>query len=235
MNGRPLAIPWLAENAPAILETWFLGTETGPAVADVLFGDVSPGGKLPVTFPRAVGQVPFYYNHKNTGRPPSEEKYTSKYLELPSTPLYPFGHGLGYTTFEYGNARISGSTMTALDTLTVSVDVTNTGGRTGEEVVQMYVRDQVRSVTPPVMELKGFERVTLAPGETLTVSFPITMEALAFYDADDWWRVEPGAFLALVGGSSAETLEVPFEAAEGASFRYVAGEFRLGTEREADR
>jgi beta-glucosidase len=125
--------------------------------------------------------------------------------------------------------------MTALDTLTVSVDVTNTGGRTGEEVVQMYVRDQVRSVTPPVMELKGFERVTLAPGETLTVSFPITMEALAFYDADDWWRVEPGAFLALVGGSSAETLEVPFEAAEGASFRYVAGEFRLGTEREADR
>ncbi len=235
MNGRPLAIPWLAENAPAILETWFLGTETGPAVADVLFGDVSPGGKLPVTFPRAVGQVPIYYNHKNTGRPPSDEKYTSKYLELPSTPLYPFGHGLSYTTFEYGDARISASSMTALDTLTVSVDLTNTGDRTGDEVVQLYLRDPVRSVTPPVLELKGFERVTLAPGETLTVSFPVTIEDLAFYDVDGWWRVEPGAFVALLGGSSAETLEVPFEATEGATFRYVAGEFRLGAEREADR
>ncbi|MGH7543202.1 MAG: glycoside hydrolase family 3 N-terminal domain-containing protein, partial [Gemmatimonadota bacterium] len=235
MNGRPLAIPWLAENAPAILETWFLGTETGPALADVLFGDVSPGGKLPVTFPRAVGQVPIYYDHKNTGRPPSEEKYSSKYLDLPSTPLYPFGHGLGYTTFAYANARVSAPAMTALDTLTVSVDLTNTGGRAGDEVVQLYLRDPVRSVTPPVMELKGFERVTLAPGETLTVSFPVTMQDLAFYDADGWWRVEPGAFVALLGGSSAETLEVPFEATEGASFRYVAGELRLGTEREADR
>lgn len=235
MNGRPLAIPWLAENAPAILETWFLGTETGPAVADVLFGDVSPGGKLPVTFPRAVGQVPIYYNHKSTGRPPSEEKYTSKYLELPSTPLYPFGHGQSYTTFEYANARISAPAMTALDTLTVSVDLTNSGDRTGDEVVQLYLRDPVRSVTPPVMELKGFERVTLAPGETLTVSFPVTMQDLTFYDADGWWRVEPGAFVALLGGSSAETLEVHFEATEGATFRYVAGELRLGTEREVDR
>ena len=235
MNGRPLAIPWLADNAPAILETWFLGTETGLAVADVVFGDISPGGKLPVTFPRAVGQVPIYYNHKNTGRPPSDEKYTSKYLELPSTPLYPFGHGLSYTTFEYANARISSPTMTALDTLIVSVDLANAGDRTADEVVQLYLRDPVRSMTPPVLELKGFERVTLAPGETLTVSFPVTMEDLAFYDADGWWRVEPGRFVALLGGTSAETLEVDFEATEGAAFRYVAGEFRLGTEREADR
>jgi beta-glucosidase len=235
MNGRPLAIPWLAENAPAILETWFLGTETGTAVADVLFGDVSPGGKLPVTFPRAVGQVPIYYNHKNTGRPPSEEKYTSKYLELPSSPQYPFGHGLSYTSFEYGAPGLSSATMTAVDTLTVTVEITNTGDRTGDEVVQMYVRDEVRSVTPPVMELRGFERVTLSPGETLSVSFPITMEDLAFYDADGWWVVEPGMFSVMVGGSSAETRETSFEVTEGATFRYAAGEFRWATEREVDR
>ncbi len=235
MNGRPLAIPWLAENAPAILETWFLGTETGLAVADVLFGDSNPGGKLPVTFPRATGQVPIYYNHKNTGRPPSEEKYTSKYLELPSTPLYPFGHGLSYTTFEYDDPSLSSPTMTALDTLTVSVDVTNPGDRTGDEVVQMYVRDLVRSVTPPVMELKGFERVTLAPGETLTVSFPLTIEDLAFYDADGWWVVEPGAFAVMVGGSSAETREARFEATEGVRLRYTPDGQRMAAEREADR
>ena len=235
MNGRPLAIPWLAENAPAILETWFLGTETGPAVADVLFGDVSPGGRLPVTFPRAVGQVPIYYNHKNTGRPPSEEKYTSKYLELPSTPLYPFGHGLSYTTFEYGEPTLSRPTMSAVDTLTVSVEVTNTGDRTGDEVVQMYVRDLVRSVTPPVMELKGFERVTLAPGETLTVAFPIVIEDLAFYDTDGWWVVEPGTFAVMVGGSSAETREVRFEATEGIRLRYTPAGLRMAAERESDR
>ncbi|MGH7572214.1 MAG: glycoside hydrolase family 3 N-terminal domain-containing protein [Gemmatimonadota bacterium] len=235
MNGRPLAIPWLADNAPAILETWFLGTETGPAVADVLFGDVSPGGKLPVTFPRAVGQVPIYYNHKSTGRPPSEEKYTSKYLELPSTPLYPFGHGLSYTTFDYGDPGLSSTTMTAVDTLTVTIDVTNTGDRTGDEVVQLYVRDRVRSVTPPVMELRDFERVTLSPSETLTVSFTITMDDLAFYDADGWWVVEPGVFTVMVGGSSAETREAAFEVTEGATFRYAAGEFRFATEREVDR
>jgi beta-glucosidase len=156
-------------------------------------------------------------------------------MDLPSTPLYPFGHGLGYTTFEYANARISSTRMTALDTLTVAVDLTNTGDRTGDEVVQLYLRDLIRSVTPPVMELKDFRRVTLAPAETLTISFPVTMEDLAFYDADGWWRVEPGGFVAEVGGSSAETLQVPFEAAEGASFRYVTGDLRLGTEREADR
>lgn len=235
MNGRPLAIPWLAGNMPAILEAWFLGTETGPAVADVLFGDASPGGKLPVTFPRAVGQVPIYYNHKNTGRPPSEEKYTSKYLDLPSSPLYPFGHGLSYTTFEYGPPQLSGTAMTAIDTLTVTVDVTNSGDRTGDEVVQMYVRDEVRSVTPPVMELKGFERVTVAPGETLTVSFPLTLEDLAFYDADGWWVVEPGDFAVMVGGSSTDTREAAFEVIEGGTFRYAAGELRWGTEREVER
>ena len=233
MNGRPLAIPWLAENGPAILETWFLGTETGPAVADVLFGDANPGGKLPVTFPRAVGQVPIYYNHKNTGRPPSEEKYTSKYLELPSRPLYPFGHGLSYTTFEYGDPRLSSPAMDAVDTLTVSIDVTNTGERTGDEVVQMYLRDEVRSVTPPVMELRDFERLTLAPGETLTVSFPITMDDLAFYHADGWWVVEPGAFAVMIGGNSAETRKASFEATEGTRFRYAAGGLQMAADREA--
>jgi beta-glucosidase len=211
MNGRPLSIPWLADNVPAILEAWYLGVQTGPAVADVLFGDVNPAGKLPVSFPRTVGQVPVYYNHRNTGRPPSErERYTSKYIDVPWTPLYPFGHGLSYTTFAYGTPSVSPAEVRAGDSVVVRVDVTNSGARAGDEVVQLYVRDDVASVTRPVKMLKGFERVALRPGERRTVSFTLRANDLAFYDLGMRHVVEPGTFTVYVGGSSADVRETRF-------------------------
>jgi beta-glucosidase len=205
MNGRPLAIPWLDEHVPAILETWYLGVQMGPAVADVLFGDYNPSGKLPVSFPRTVGQVPLYYNHKNTGRPPREqERYTSKYIDVPWTPLYPFGHGLSYTTFAYSAPRLSESRIQAADSLTVEVDVTNSGTRAGAEVVQLYLRDDVASVTRPVRELRGFERIELRPNQTRTVRFTLHPRDLAFYDQQMRRIVEPGFFTVWVGTSSAD-------------------------------
>ncbi|MGH7526742.1 MAG: glycoside hydrolase family 3 C-terminal domain-containing protein, partial [Gemmatimonadales bacterium] len=216
MNGRPLAIPWLDENFPAILETWYLGTQMGPAVADVLFGDYNPGGKLPVTFPRATGQIPLYYNHKNTGRPSSEEKYTSKYLDVPWTPLYPFGHGLSYTTFAYTAPRLSRTTIRATDTLVVEVEVSNGGSRAGDEVVQLYLRDDVASVTRPVKELRGFRRVTLQAGERRALSFTLRPDDLAFYDQRMNRVVEPGSFTVFVGGSSTAVQEARFEVTNGA-------------------
>jgi beta-glucosidase len=211
-NGRPLSIPWLAAEVPAILETWFLGTQMGHAVADVLFGDYNPGGKLPVTFPRTTGQIPIYYNRKNTGRPPAaDNKYTSKYLDVPWTPLFPFGHGLSYTTFAYDNLRLSAPTMRQTDTLTVSVEVANTGGRAGDEVVQLYIQDEVASVTRPVKQLKGFSRIALQPGERRTVTFRLRPDDLAFYDAAARRVVEPGFFKVYVGTSSASVREARFE------------------------
>jgi beta-glucosidase len=205
MNGRPLSIPWLDEQVPAILETWYLGVQMGPAVADVLFGDYNPGGRLPVSFPRNVGQEPLYYNHKNTGRPPSEdERYTSKYIDVPWTPLYPFGHGLSYTTFAYSAPRLSATRIAAGDSIMVQVDVRNSGPRAGDEVVQMYVRDDVASVTRPVRELRGFERITLEAGQRRTVSFTLRPEHLAFYDQRMRRVVEPGFFTVWVGTSSAD-------------------------------
>ena len=205
MNGRPLSVPWLDEKIPAIVEAWYLGVQMGPAVADVLFGDYSPSGKLPVTFPRNVGQLPLYYNHKNTGRPPSEgERYTSKYIDVPWTPLYPFGHGLSYTTFTYANLRMNKGQMRATDSLVVQVDVINSGQRAGDEVVQLYVRDDVASVTRPVRELRGFERISLRPGESRTVSFTLRPSDLAFYNQKMERVVEPGFFTVWVGTSSAD-------------------------------
>ncbi|MCK6620613.1 MAG: beta-glucosidase BglX [Calditrichia bacterium] len=222
MNGRPLSINWLvegsfgAENVPAILETWFLGVQTGPAAADVLFGDYNPGGKLPATFPRSAGQIPIYYNHKNTGRPPiAGEHYTSQYLDLPFTPLYPFGYGLSYTTFEYGAPRLSVPEMEFIDTLTVEVNVTNTGKRPGDEVVQFYIQDEVASVTRPVKQLRGFRRIHLEPGETQTVTFQLTFEDLAFYNQEMQWVVEPGFFKVFLGGNSVEVQEARFEIRSG--------------------
>jgi beta-glucosidase len=210
-NGRPLAIPWLADNVPAIIEAWYPGIEAGNAVADVLFGDANPGGKLPVSFPRNVGQVPLYYNHKNTGRPPSEaERYTSKYIDVPWTPLYPFGYGLSYTSFTYDPPRLSVTALTATDTLSVAVTVRNTGDRAGDEVVQLYIRDDVATVTRPVMELKGFERITLQPGEERTVTFRLTVNDLAFYDLDMNRIAEPGSFTVYAGGSSTSVQETSF-------------------------
>ena len=215
MNGRPLTISWLAEHVPAILETWFLGVEMGHAVADVLFGDYSPSGKLPVTFPRAVGQVPIYYNHKNTGRPPDPaDRYTSKYIDVPWTPLYPFGYGLSYTTFSYGEPRLTRTSILAGDTLAVEIAVTNTGRRAGAEVVQLYIRDDVASVTRPVMELRRFQKVSLEPRETRTVSFRLTPDDLAFYDLRMRRVIEPGTFTVFVGGSSAETRRATFSVRE---------------------
>lgn len=211
MNGRPLTINWLAENSPAILETWFAGTEAGNAISDVLFGDVNPSGKLPVTFPRSVGQIPIYYNMMNTGRPfEAENKYTSKYLDIPNTPLYPFGYGLSYTTFGLSNLRLSAKQIAPNGSLSVSVDVQNTGNREGTEVVQLYIRDLVGSMTRPVKELRGFERVSLKAGEKRTVTFTLKPEHLGFYNAQNRFVVEPGDFKVWVGQSSVDGLEGDF-------------------------
>ncbi|HEV2915137.1 MAG TPA: beta-glucosidase BglX [Pyrinomonadaceae bacterium] len=215
MNGRPLTINWIAENAPAVLETWFAGTQAGNAIADVLFGDVNPGGKLPVTFPRSVGQVPIYYNHKNTGRPPdANNKYSSKYLDVPWTPLFAFGYGLSYTQFRLTNLQLSAPRIRPDGSLTVSVEVENTGRRAGDEVVQLYVRDVAASVTRPVKELKGFERITLRPGEKRRVEFTLGPEQLGFYNREMRFGVEPGAFKITVGQDSTGGLEAGFEVVE---------------------
>jgi beta-glucosidase len=216
MNGRPLAVQWLADSASALVESWHLGVEHGNALADVLFGDYAPSGKLPVTFPRVTGQVPIYYNHKNTGRPPSDkEKWNSKYIDAPWTPLFPFGHGLSYTTFGYANLRLSRSTLRGSDSLVVTVDVTNTGTRAGTEVAQLYLRDDVASVTRPVRELRGFHRVMLQPGQSQTLTFRLGPDDLAFYDRDMQRVVEPGGFTVWVGGSSTATLEGHFTVTGG--------------------
>ena len=215
MNGRPLSVNWLNENADAILETWFAGTMTGDAVAQVLFGEYNPSGKLPVTFPRTVGQVPIYYNHKNTGRPGNEKnRYTSKYLDLPLTPLYPFGYGLSYTTFNYSGVTLSNSKLTNKDSLVVTVKVKNTGKYDGEEVVQLYVQDLVGSVTRPVKELKGFVKILLKSGEEKSVDFIIHEKDLRFTAADMKFKSEPGLFKVYVGTNSVDVLENKFELIE---------------------
>jgi len=210
MNGRPLSIERVSQTAPAILETWFLGVEHGNATADVLFGDANPGGKMPISTPRTVGQVPIYYDHKNTGRPPTTEKYTSKYNDLPWTPLYPFGYGLSYTSFRYSAPRLSASAIGPDDSLRVDVEVTNTGQRAGDAVAQLYIRDDVGSVTRPVMQLRRFQRVTLAPGERTTVRWSLGKNDLAFYDLTMRRVVEPGTFHLFTGSSSAETQTASF-------------------------
>ena len=211
MSGRPLAVAWAAEHVPAIVQAWQLGVETGHALADVLFGDVSPSGKLPVTVPRSVGQVPIYYNHKNTGRPPSAEKYTSKYIDLPVSPLFPFGYGLSYTSFEYKDLKLSAPSITPNGKLRVSVTVTNTGAREGAEVAQLYLHDEVASVTRPVRALAGFQRVPLKAGESRTVDFEVGAKQLGLYDQNMKFTVEPGRVRVFVGGSSVGGLEAEFE------------------------
>src|ERR1051325_7871517 len=209
MNGRPLTINWMAENSAAILETWFAGTQAGNAIADVLFGDVNPGGKLPVTFPRSVGQEPLYYNHLNTGRPPdAQNKYTSKYLDVPWTPLFPFGYGLSYTQFRLSDLQTSAKRIGAQGRLVVSVEVENVGKRAGDEVVQLYIRDVAASVTRPIKELKGFQRVTLQPGQKRRLEFALTPELLGFYNREMRFVVEPGEFQVMVGTSSADEHEL---------------------------
>ncbi|MDD5149226.1 MAG: beta-glucosidase BglX [Flavobacterium sp.] len=207
LNGRPLTLTWENENMDAILEAWWPGTRGGDAIAQTLFGANNPNGKLPMSFPRNVGQLPIYYNHKNTGRPylgltDSEQKYKSRYTDVDNSPLYPFGFGLSYTTFEYSNFKISSHKIKFNEELKVSVDVKNTGNYDGQEVVQLYIRDLVGSVTRPVKELKGFEKVNLKQGETKTVSFEISSEDLKFYNLEMKNVAEAGSFEVFVGENS---------------------------------
>jgi beta-glucosidase len=211
MNGRPLTINWPAENSPAILETWFAGTQAGNAIADVLFGDVNPSGKLPITFPRSVGQIPIYYNALPTGRPfQAKEKYTSKYLDIPNTPLYPFGYGLSYTTFKLSNLQLSSRRMSKTGEIRVSVEVENTGSRDGTEVVQLYIHDLVASVSRPVKELKGFQKVSLKSGEKRKVEITLRAKDLGFYNAMNHYVVENGKFDVMVGTSSEDGIRDTF-------------------------
>ena len=234
MNGRPLALSRVRELAPAILEAWFGGVEAGNAAADVLFGMYNPSGKLPVTFPRTAGQVPLYAAHRNTGRPASvQNRYTSGYIDAPFTPLYSLGYGLSYTTFTLGAPRLSASVMRPTDTLDVAVDVTNTGKMAGDEVVQLYLRDDVASVSRPVQELRGFQRVQLAPSESRTVHFALDARALAFHDTSMALVAEPGTFTVAIGpdAMSASTVQFRFETADGASLP-LSERCATGTARE---
>jgi beta-glucosidase len=212
-TGRPLALKWENENVPAILNVWFGGSEAGYAIADVLFGDVNPSGKLSTTFPQNIGQVPIFYKHKSTGRPLAEgqwfQKFRYNYLDVSNDPLYPFGYGLSYTTFNYSDIQLSPSPLERVgvrlkgnQTLTASVKVTNAGKYDGAETVQLYIRDVVGSVTRPVKELKGFQKIWLKAGETKTVSFSITPEDLKFYNYDLKYDWEPGEFEIMIGGNS---------------------------------
>ncbi|NDV82078.1 beta-glucosidase BglX [Bacteroides sp. 51] len=207
MNGRPLDLSWEDQNLDAIMEAWYLGTMAGHAMADVIAGDYNPSAKLTMSFPRNVGQIPIYYNRKNTGRPMPEDKpetdYRSSYIDVPNSPLYPFGYGLSYTTFSIGNMKLSSPTITKGETLTITADVTNAGDRDGEEIVQLYIRDLVGSVTRPVKELKGFSKVALAKGETKQVTFTLTDKDLAFCDINMQMQAEPGDFKVWVASSSA--------------------------------
>lgn len=211
MNGRPMDIFWTAENIPSILECWHLGSQSGNAIADVLFGDYNPSGKLPVSFPHNVGQEPLYYNQKMTGRPYSPTHVTfSGYRDAPKTALYPFGHGLSYTSFEYKNLKLSKAEISKSGAMEASVEVTNTGDRNGEEVVQMYIRDMIGSLTRPIKELKGFQKVLLKPGETKTLTFKVGAEELQFYTANKKWQVEPGDFELWIGGDSNTVIKTSF-------------------------
>lgn len=210
-NGRPLTLEWEDAHIPAILETWFLGTRAGNAIASVLFGDYNPAGKLTMSFPRNVGQIPIYYNHKNTGRPLNpNNKYSTKYLDTDNEPLYPFGYGLSYTKFSYGAIKLSKQQITAADKLQISIPVTNSGNYEGEEVVQLYIRDLVGSVTRPVKELKAYKKISLAKGETRTVTFDLSVEDLKFYDKDMRWKAEPGDFTVFVGTNSRDVQSAGF-------------------------
>lgn len=212
MNGRPLVLSQTVRQAPALLETWFLGSEMGHAVADILFGDVNPSGKLPITFPRSVGQIPLYYAHKNTGRPPSDdERYTSGYIDEHWTPLYPFGFGLSYTSFSYSAPRLSTQRLASTQVLSVAVTVTNTGARPGEEIVQLYLRDDVASVTRPVRQLRGFRKVQLAPGEARELTFTLDQADFALLDSDFSPVIEAGTFTVFVGADSTTENQARFE------------------------
>ncbi|GAB1450406.1 hypothetical protein MASR2M47_04620 [Draconibacterium sp.] len=208
-SGRPLTLVWEDANFDAIIEAWHGGTQAGNALADILFGNENPSGKLTATFPRNVGQIPLYYNHKNTGRPASpDNKFSSKYIDSPNEPLYPFGYGLSYSTFEYGDISLSKSTLKGNESLTATIPVKNTGKFEGQEVVQLYISDPVSSVSRAVKELKGFQKVAIAPGETVNVKFTVSPEQLKFYNSHLEYNWEPGAFEIQIGGNSRDVKKV---------------------------
>ena len=211
-SGRATVMDWEVENIPTILNVWFGGSEAADAICDVVFGDVAPSGKLTVTMPRNVGQVPIYYNHLNTGRPNPKwfTKFTTNYLDVPNEPLFPFGYGLSYTTFEYSPMTLSGNSMTQNGNIQASVTVTNTGNCEGTEVVQLYIRDMVGSIARPVQELKGFERISIKPGESRTVNFTINAELLKFYNKDLNYVCEPGDFDVMIGPNSRDVQHKTF-------------------------
>ena len=211
--GRPLIFNWTADHVPAIVYTWWLGTEAGDAIADVLFGDYNPSAKLPMSFPRAEGQIPIYYNHFNTGRPAkndSDLNYVSSYIDLPNGPKFPFGYGLSYTTFSYSDIKLNTSTFKAGQTLTASIVVTNSGKYDGKETVQLYIRDMVGSVVRPVKELKGFQQIFLKAGESKTITFKITVNDLRFYNNELKYIYEPGDFKIFIGTNSEDVKEADF-------------------------
>ena len=212
-NGRPLTIPWADAHIPAIVEAWHLGTQSGNAIAQVLYGDYNPSGKLPMTFPRSIGQVPIYYNYKNTGRPTLNEPesvFWSHYSDEKNTPLYPFGYGLSYSKFDYSNLKLSSDSFSKNGEIQVSVTLKNTGKVAGKEVVQMYIRDLIGSITRPVKELKGFEMVELQPNESKKITFTINEKTIEFFTANSKWEAETGDFKVFIGGSSAANLEMNF-------------------------
>jgi beta-glucosidase len=214
MNGRPLTLNWEDQNADAILETWFAGTEAGNAIADVLFGIYNPSGKLTATFPRSIGQIPIYYSYKNTGRPLTSKqtnKYESRFLDVSNQPLYPFGYGLSYTHFNYDHLKLSKESIKSTDSLNVNVTITNAGNYDGEEVIQLYLGDLIGSVTRPVKELKDFKKIFLKKGESQAVTFTITEKDLRFYDINMNYKSEPGDFKVFVGTNSANVQEANFK------------------------
>ncbi len=213
-NGRPLAFPWAAQNIPAIVEAWHLGSQSGNAIAQVLYGDYNPSGKLPMTFPRNVGQIPIYYNHKTTGRPSIENKemvFWSHYMDIDNAPLYPFGYGLSYSKFDYSNLSLSTNSFVKNGEIEVSVTLTNSGKVAGKEVVQLYIRDLIGSLTRPVKELKGFEMIELQPNESRKVTFTINEKTIEYFTANKKWEAEAGDFKVFVGTNSAETIEAAFK------------------------
>ena len=213
--GRPTVMAWEAEHVNAIRNVWFGGSEAGDAICDVLFGDKNPSGHLTMTMPKALGQIPIYYNHLNTGRPVPEgvteyRKYQSNYIDVRNDPLYPFGYGMSYTTFEYGKPRLSATTMKADGSITLTVNVRNSGNRDGDEVVQLYIHDMVATIARPVKELKGFERISLKAGESRDVTFTINADMLKFYNSNLQYVAEPGDFEVMVGGNSRDVQKIRF-------------------------
>jgi beta-glucosidase len=211
-NGRPLALENIVSDTPALLEAWFPGVQAGPAVADVVFGKVNPGGKLPVSFPYRVGQVPIYYNREPTGRPCNKQvKWNSQHRDIPSCdPLFVFGHGLSYTTFEVSNLQLSSTSVSPGGSVRASVDVRNTGSRTGDEVVQVYIHDPVASISQPIRRLRGFQRVTLEPGQSRRVTFTLDRSDFGFYDNRGRFVVEPGRIDVYAGNSSKAEMKKSF-------------------------